>query len=348
MKYIKKFNLNESRLIISPMMKDFINSNNNLLISKNIINLEYDESATDSINFLQPSGEDKIIFSDNKKFLGKDKETFNWEEQSHHNAASVGRVIRKILSRKKIKFDDKDLENFVNHWKAYFIPENKLKIEIVSGDKIKYWYNGKNYHPSSDKSTLGKSCMSSADCRSYFDIYTKNPEVCQMIIMTDNEDKLVARALLWTDKLGNKISDRIYYISQSIEKKMIKWIRQNIPNVLIYGEDFYNGGAPKNFIIKLKEWKFKKYPYLDSFSRLNWRTGELSSKDNWNDIVISLCHADGRFHPISHRYIYSEYLKDFLKKDECYWDNDIQSYMPLKGWEKVKSKIKSFKNFLLD
>lgn len=338
--------LNESRLIMSNQMREFINSHSRLWVSRKLLNLEFDEQATDTINFLQPSGEDKITFSDDKKFLGKDEETFDWEAQPHHNAANVGRVIRKILVQKRIEFDDKDIEDFVNYWKSHFLPEGKLKVEIVSGDKIQYWYHKKNYHPLSDKSTLGKSCMAYTKCQPFLDIYTKNPEVCQMIIMLDSEDKLVARALLWTDKLGEKLVDRIYYMNQSIENKMVKWIRKNIPNASIYGEDFYQGGAPKKFVIQLKEWKFKKYPYLDSFNKLNWKNGELAAQDIWfGPPVIALWYTDGDSRLISIGYVYSEHLNDFLDKSAAYWDNDLRSWMPLKGWEKVKSKIKNWMNF---
>jgi hypothetical protein len=66
-------------------------------------------------------------------------------------------------------------------------------FEIVEGDEIAKWYRYENY--AENKGTLGNSCM--RDKRdSFFEIYTKNPEVCRMLILKE-DDKILGRALIW-------------------------------------------------------------------------------------------------------------------------------------------------------
>ena len=47
-------------------------------------------------------------------------------------------------------------------------------------------------------------------CKDYFNIYIENPDVCQLLIFTDPNDKLLGRALLWKLEDGSNYMDRIY------------------------------------------------------------------------------------------------------------------------------------------
>lgn len=340
--------INESRLIMSPKMDEFLTSNRLLYISKRLLDLQFDEDAVEKINFLQPNGEDKVLFSKDKDFLDKDEMTFDWKNQSPKNFANVGRIVSKILRDKNIPFTDSDLETFVNNWKSYFLNPDEFNVKIVSGEDIRFWYNQNNYSPSAKYSPLGNSCMSYESCSDYFDIYVENPEVCQMIIVTDSKNKLIARALLWTYEKNRKCVDRIYYVNQGIEKRLIKWCRQNIKNVIIRGEDFKNSySAPVEIKIQLKKWKFKHYPFVDTFSKLNWKTGKLSPPsydDPRQEPLLSLSQQDGSFND-PYYFRWSEKMQDFIHRDDCYYDDDLESYMPKTKWQRIKNKIKNFIDF---
>jgi len=81
-------------------------------------------------------------------------------------------------------------------------------IEIVEGEDIKYWYDGRN---NSKGGTLGKSCMKHKKHQKLFDIYIENPKVCKMAIKRDDKhtNNIVGRALLWDTDKGIYM-DRIY------------------------------------------------------------------------------------------------------------------------------------------
>lgn len=108
------------------------------------------------------------------------------------NLIRIGRLINQLFPK---KYSDKEIEEFVNQLKAFSIKELE-KLEIVSGNKIAYWYDRRQYKNDS-YGQLANSCMSGyGSFPKIFDIYTKNPEVCRMLILVEG-DKLLARALVW-------------------------------------------------------------------------------------------------------------------------------------------------------
>lgn len=119
----------------------------------------------------------------------------------------------------------------MKRFKSVQTGENE-RIYVVSGDEIAYWYDHNNYLR--NVGTLGSSCMSKGD-KSWFDIYVKNPEVCNMLVVTDLDsdgvEKLKGRALIWyltnvyeyidSDfKEFDTFLDRQYSIDPSIVEKM--------------------------------------------------------------------------------------------------------------------------------
>lgn len=218
---------------------------------------------------------------------------------------------------------------------------DNLKIQIVQGEDIRKWYWKKYYHPLSVNSSLGKSCMAGKECQDFFNIYVENPEVCQLIIMLDEKDQLICRALLWTDEKGRKIVDRIYYMNLHLERSLINWVKKNIPDATIYGEDTRIFSERS---IQLKKWKFDKYPYLDTFSTLNWRTGELSDdwKDN-TDPMLTLSSVNGSFRlNRSSSWVWSNKMNDFLHKHLAYWNAVENDFLPITGIRKVGKIIKKW------
>lgn len=350
LKSYSSFSINESRLIMSPELLQFLDKHHDHYVARKLLELQFDENATETFNFLQPNGSEHLLFSMNKDFLGQDEETFDWKSQSTKKFGKVGRLLKKILENRGVKVTDYDIESFLEYWKAYFTKPEDYKIQIVSGEEIRKWYNESNYHPNSKSSSLGKSCMAKSYCQPYFDIYVQNPEVCKMIILTDAEDKLLARALLWTDVKGNKIVDRIYYMNTYLVKVLTKWAYKNITGVSIHLEDYAHGGDPTGNPIQLKNWKFDQYPFLDTFSHLNWRTGQISPAydNNWsynNTPVLSLNSTGGQHRLASVGFVWSEKMKDYLKRNLVYWDSKEASYLPLKGFKKIGNMIKNWVDF---
>jgi hypothetical protein len=134
------------------------------------------------------------------------------------NPIKLGKLLNQVL---KGSYTDKEKEEFVNLFKAKSSGEGE-KFELVEGSEIPFWYNKKNY--AEEKGQLGGSCMRGG-YDNYFKIYADHPEICKMLILKDDEDKLLGRALIWKIKDKNKnlefeyFMDRQYTIKESDVKK---------------------------------------------------------------------------------------------------------------------------------
>lgn len=142
---------------------------------------------------------------------------------TNRNSIKVGRLVNHLLSELVFEFVPKDIEDFVNLYKAsYDFTSNKdIQFEVVKGDMIAHWYKRKNYVDGGGQ--LSNSCMCEKGSE-YFDIYTKNSSVCSLVILyadngklksdgTYHSDLIKGRAILW-DVVHNgeniKFMDRVY------------------------------------------------------------------------------------------------------------------------------------------
>lgn len=196
------------------------------------------------------------------------------------NAIKIGKFIKKVLPTTT----DNQIEDFVNELKAV---QDKLKekIEMVSGDEIAKWYKSENCHSGG---SLSNSCMLNKD---FFDIYTQNPENVNLLIMKSG-DKIVARALVWRVKtvspqLGfTYYMDRVYSVRDHQVKVMMAFAEKQgwacrIPGGVYERGIIYQGKSYKDvkMSVQIKKLKYETYPYMDTFSRYDYVTGEL-----WNDV----------------------------------------------------------------
>lgn len=117
----------------------------------------------------------------------------NFGNLSNRGSVKIGRVIKKLLPQ----ISDKELEKLVNNLKS---ETSGYEIKLVKGlDIIKYYKRESCDENSLNYGTLNQSCMMDkvTENKNIFDIYTKNPESCQLAVMLNSEGKLVARALVW-------------------------------------------------------------------------------------------------------------------------------------------------------
>jgi phage antirepressor YoqD-like protein len=180
----------------------------------------------------------------------------------------IGKFIKKVNP----EFTDKEIEDFVNKFKALHKTRKKPKMKLISGDDIKYWYDQDNYThtPENRKEnglgSLGKSCMRYG--YQFFDLYAKNPQVCKLLILHpyDSEDTILGRALIWKLTDGRFYMDRIYTHFDS-DVHIFRTYAQKKGWLMHY--DYLNRYKKEERLeIELKESKFKSYPYMDSFSIL--------------------------------------------------------------------------------
>lgn len=186
----------------------------------------------------------------------------------------IGRAVRQIFKELDIKTTDKAIEEFVNAYKSYidYIKADKI-IELVEGEDIKHWYLETNNYGSGQ---LSNSCMRYKSCQTYFDIYTKNPQVCQLLILRSPDiNKITGRALLWKLTNGRLYMDRIYCNMDSDVNIFKKWGKEN--NVSYTYDKFVE--EDKKLTVQLNnKIKYKQYPYMDTFGYFNKKDGILCSE----------------------------------------------------------------------
>jgi hypothetical protein len=215
-----------------------------------------------------------------------------FKKEKNRVSIKVGRFIRKFLSEQSFRdfsISDKDIEVFVNLFKSYFT-SNKDSLTIVDGDDIKKWYLEDNYSTSlgSRVGSLWKSCMRQAERNEFMELYSKNQDICKMLILLNDDGKLRARALLWENVVDTKtgivykVMDRIYsiyeqdvylYKSWAKENGYISRLEQSAKNELLFDID----GDIREMILKinLKNFRFDHYPYLDTFKYFDIYKGEI-------------------------------------------------------------------------
>jgi hypothetical protein len=176
------------------------------------------------------------------------------------------RVARKFLRGTALEgLTDVDFERFTNNLESY--RDYVGDITLVGGLDIPHWYREDRY--ADRQGSLNSSCMKYASCGSYMNIYTANPDVCQLAILTKDDGKLYGRALVWTLTDGRQMLDRVYGTDKTI-RHMQKWATDNgiVPREDVVREDK---------VVQLARWQFRTYPYMDTLSYLDQKTGRLTA-----------------------------------------------------------------------
>jgi len=192
------------------------------------------------------------------------------------NEMKIGKFIKKMLPT----LTDQEIEVFVNKYKALYRSKINNKLKIVTGPDIKEWYDQDNYsHVKEGKEglgQLGKSCMRYG--KNYFDLYSKNTDVCSLLILQSPEDetKILGRALIWKLEDNTYYMDRIYthfdsdiYIFRNYAKER-GWSTH-------YDNIKLSNNKVKTFTVALKESDFRYYPYMDTFYVLSKKANKISS-----------------------------------------------------------------------
>lgn len=198
------------------------------------------------------------------------KETFLTEngkwDRKNRQVGKYGKVLRKVIHENfgQYKIVPTEMEGLVNTLKASQIKDN---FELVNGHDIELWY-----HNSRCGSDEVNSCMSHDVCaeEDFFEIYIQNTELIQMVILKDEDEMLIGRALLW----DNLYLDRIYG-EDSVKEKFKNFAKQN--GFYHKREQNYSNKTEwicpdSGEVVELKitfdnvSTDFPNYPYVDTFS----------------------------------------------------------------------------------
>jgi hypothetical protein len=198
----------------------------------------------------------------------------------YRQPTKIGKLLKRVTGA-----EDKLIEDVTNLFK---IEAQKLKggfhFELVNGEEIRKWYLNTNYD--SQYGSLGSSCMRHEHSQRRFDIYAKNPSVCNLLILKRNEgaDKISGRALVWKTDKGTYM-DRVYTIKDDTMYILFReYAEKN--NWLLY-----SNRSNLKLIVKLEykpsESRFNN-PYMDTFEYYYPRLGVLSNRHlgSFKDFIV--------------------------------------------------------------
>lgn len=261
---------------------------------------ECDENINDMISYIPISK--------------KSSTDLGFDDRKYRTKIKIGRLPYRIFNEKTFNdflISNSDIEHFVNLYKSYF-SSNEENLFVVEGENIKNFYLEDNYNNENINGTLWKSCMRYHDKNEYMNLYSSNIDSVKMLVLLDNNQKVKGRALLWQscsdiNNVQYKVMDRIYSIYEHDVNLFKKWA---IKNGYIHKYEqssksenkfLINGKIKKiNLTIKIKNHKFKNYPYMDSFKWYS-KDGFLSNSDYFNYNYI-LENGDGLLEEISDEY----------------------------------------------
>jgi hypothetical protein len=264
-----------------------------------------EELVENPINFISVSGQDvtKISYVTQDRMSIIDPDEY-WTS-SRRFQAKPGSFISKVFKN----ITPKEVEKFSNLYRSH-VCKPKFTFNVVSGEDIRKYYYYESY--SSDRGSLGSSCMKHNSCQSYLNIYVDNKDHVEMLVMLNEEGGLMGRALLWKFD-SHKIMDRIYTIGdEELSFYFKKWAtengylyktEQNWFNTLFFEQTGQKKQELK-LTLKLDNIEFERYPYMDTFKFINVESGEIYNYMPEDTDFRILCSSDG-----------SKYNSDYLKFD---------------------------------
>lgn len=211
-----------------------------------------------------------------------------------------GTITMDAPINKVTNISDSDIEKFVNEFlairKELDFDSAGIEFKIVKGDDIIKYYSYKSYFGYGvdlKKGSLWQSCMRYDHCQKYFDLYTQNPDVVQLLILVTADDRLVGRALIWhldggeeehddgvEDLVDGIFLDRIYTINDSDERLFVNYAikegwtyRDKQAKICRDGVELEDDTLKVTLSNVSTEW----YPYVDTLAHCNLQEDYLTN-----------------------------------------------------------------------
>ena len=202
-------NQNTVELFISDELREVLTKiQNQSEIAKALLKKTHDVEniVSDYVNYISVSNDDKTKLS----YLTKERQTqvSDYWDSNRRFMIKPGAFVRKIFKN----YSDKEIEKFATLFRNQ---QSKLMFDfkIVRGSQIKKYYSVESY--AKERSSLGASCMKHDECQEWFDLYVENKETISLLVLVNQQDKLIGRSLLW-ETPEHKIMDRIYTIDERL------------------------------------------------------------------------------------------------------------------------------------
>lgn len=278
------------------------------------------------INYISISSQDKgrISYLTPDRIESLESDTYWTSTRRYHT--KPGSFISKIFR----DIDSRDVEKFSNLFRSQSL-KTPFTFKVINGNEIQRYYHYDSY-ASESRGSLGVSCMKHDHCQNYLKIYTDNKEQVGMLIMLDEDELLIGRALLWNIE-SNKIMDRIYTKNdEDLTFHFKKWATEN--NYLYKSEqNWFNTIFFENLNIKRKELYLefnlvknpRSFPYMDTFKFINLDSGRLYNYIPSDVSINTLTSCDGSYHDEDHLR-FDGIDKVFRYRNEAQWLNYMNTY----------------------
>lgn len=214
--------------------------------------------------------------------------------------------ISKLLKMLKLNVSEYEIEDFILVLKDADISD----LIVVDGEKIKYYY----YKYNCDSTFY--SCMSETDKTEYLDIYTNNPEKVKLLVLLNDNKKLIGRCLIWKLDSGQYAMDRIYLNNK---KDISKFYRYADKHNILYT-------VPSKSLVTLKKADYKYYPYLDKLDYYNPNTGILTNIDKKDDGDFIYLKSTNGSYTSGEDVIWSDHLDEYIDMDDSIYDNYLHDF----------------------
>ncbi len=223
----------------------------------------------------------KLFSIDNECLYETDHLTKN-KDNVKPSPFKIGRFVNALLTKAGVEFSPKDIEAFVDKFKAEMMKRKNIfetNFEIVKGEDIREYYLEDKYYDN-EEGTLAGSCMKGNECQEYLNIYVENDDVVSLIIFRSEHDRelITGRALLWDATLEStnekiKFMDRVY-VNKSNDIELFKQFA--IKNGYYYKHKQDYSETPLMFdnkVLSVEDSKihvdinpgnYELYPYIDT------------------------------------------------------------------------------------
>lgn len=341
-----------------PIAKKLVSESFNIESESTIATLiDYDEEEKDKFTYTVPNKFVDVL----KKLTDMDYPTPNQNAlydimktnkgmyEEFRTSIKIGRLINKLFPKEYKPNGENSIESFVDIIK---LERNRKfdNFEIVNGEDIIKYYNESSYTKDAfSGSELGNSCMRYDKCNDYLQFYAENKDVELVILKSDKEeDKIVARALLWNLSYANdkgvtgKFLDRIYF-TKNFQKEIFiehaknnKWYHKLLQN---YNADTAIWNPTNNeyekIPLKTKSTFVKsstnQYPYMDTMKWFYVDSGFVSNTTQYKEgeeDVYYMEDVNGEY-VIEGKGKWSDYYNDYIDEEDsvyCEYGDDDRLY----------------------
>ena len=236
--------------------------------------------------------------------LNDDGEWSRDGRQEGKPAKTIQSIMRNALIR---SLNNRDLEIFSNLYKGQ--ATDLYTVREARGQDLADVYNLK---------IPFTSCMNGSGNQEKLELYVKNPSAVGVLYI-QTKDVCQARALVWTERSGKKIIDRVYG-SEEFQSMFRDYAKEIGAYKKVYdgagSSDFFNPDGErvwKDFDILLEDTEVEYYPYVDTFCYLTDDT--LSNLED--DCEKTLQSTDGGFQDMTGEECYGRSRR--YPRDECSW-----------------------------